>query len=162
MRMWAPDSRTQETASRNMGRGLGKMHFMRLPGSSTGTTTFMGFSSHEPDNWQKSRDILSSAPKERMSLLVMKWPSPMQMDLAGQREGLDAEGLDLGLRSFNRQHHTFEGHTVAICSLSQIHCHRYTYPLTIHGHHIWLTCREYSCPSIGTGLCRTCYRPQSW
>lgn len=65
---------------------------------------------------QKSRDILSSAPKERMSLLVMKWPSPMQMDLAGQREGLDAEGLDLGLRSFNRQHHTFEGHTVATCT----------------------------------------------
>lgn len=53
MRMWAPDSRTQETASRNMGRGLGKMHFMRLPGSSTGTTTFMGFSSHEPDNAEK-------------------------------------------------------------------------------------------------------------
>lgn len=104
MRTWVPDSSARGTASGNLGRAPGKTHFVRLLGGSVGTTLSVGFSPQEPDQGQKGRDVLASAPNRRLSLLVTRRPSPYADGRGRAERGPAAQGLDLGLSSFERRH----------------------------------------------------------
>ena len=83
---------------------------MRLPGTS------VGFSTHEPDKWQKKQGYYDHCLQREDGLACHEAAKPHTDGLARVERGSGCQGLDLCLSSFERQHRTFEGQTVATCS----------------------------------------------